>query len=139
MKTCFKCRRSLPESEFYKHPRMADGHLGKCKDCAKRDVRVNYAQRRSQYSRYDHNRNQSATRRAMKTVYGRRVDPQKQQARRIIMNAVRDGRAVRLPCEACGDLRSEAHHDDYTQPMKVRWLCFKHHRELEHGQVVTAR
>lgn len=41
-KVCFKCGRELPLSFFYKHPRMGDGHLNKCKECTKKDVSRNY-------------------------------------------------------------------------------------------------
>ena len=37
-KICFKCSQIKPLTDYYKHPQMGDGHLGKCKECTKKDV-----------------------------------------------------------------------------------------------------
>lgn len=37
-KICFKCNQSKSLTEYYKHPKMGDGHLGKCKTCTKKDT-----------------------------------------------------------------------------------------------------
>lgn len=37
-KKCFKCETEKPLNEYYKHKKMLDGHLNKCKACTKNDV-----------------------------------------------------------------------------------------------------
>ncbi len=42
---------------------------------------------------------------------------------------IKSGKLIRQPCEVCGEVKVEAHHDDYSKPFEVRWLCGNHHRE----------
>lgn len=128
MKTCFKCGRALALTEFYPHPRMADGHLNKCRACTRRDVRVNRAKRSDYYDRYDRDRYHADVGQR-RTVRSRGGDPQKRRARIAVGNALRDGVLQRRPCEVCGAARAEAHHEDYTRPLDVRWLCKRHHAQ----------
>ena len=53
MKKCFKCGAEKPLTEFYKHPKMADGRVNKCKECNKKDVRENRAAKVDYYRGYD--------------------------------------------------------------------------------------
>jgi hypothetical protein len=40
-----------------------------------------------------------------------------------VNNAIRAGKLVREACENCGDYPTHGHHDDYSRPLDVRWLC----------------
>jgi len=41
MKTCIKCGQNRPLSEFYRNPKMRDGHFNRCKCCCAADQRRN--------------------------------------------------------------------------------------------------
>jgi hypothetical protein len=70
----------------------------------------------------------------------RRANPGKVAARTALQHAVRDGRIVRGPCEVCGNANTHGHHDDYSKPLDVRWLCRKHHDEWHaNNQAKNAR
>lgn len=143
-KGCFKCGQQKPVDDFYRHPQMGDGRLGKCKECTKRDVSTNYAAKRDRYSQYEHDRNKSQSRREKRLQYQRnhrRKFPEKDKARRMVARAVKSGKLLRPNfCGCCGRFgQVQAHHTDYSKPLDVIWVCFVCHREHEHGQVVTAK
>ncbi len=139
-KECFKCHKIKDINQFYIHKEMADGHLGKCKSCAKKDVkdRYNDPEARKRINEYERRRFQIPERKKKTLEYQktRRAKYKgKNLARSKVRTAVRNGTLIKHPCEICGNVNSQAHHDDYRKPLVVRWLCFKHHRE-HHGQKV---
>jgi len=49
---------------------------------------------------------------------------------RIKVNSlIKSRKIIKMPCEKCGNIKTQAHHDDYNKPLDVRWLCHFHHRE----------
>lgn len=139
-KRCFKCGTAKPLGEFYVHSMMADGHLNKCKVCTKTDVRQRYGATRNERSAYERKRSRRPERKAQAGASarkGRLTRPDKYAARLAVANAVRTGSLIARPCETCGSTKVQAHHDDYSRPLDIRWLCFRHHREA-HGQIVVS-
>jgi hypothetical protein len=156
MKKCFKCGVEKEIDEFYKHPNMADGHLGKCKDCAKsyiNQARIENPEKlrlqdRTRYRRHhekrlaasaDYHRKHPDEARAWARRHAERY-PEKTAARRAFSNAVRDGKVKRQSyCSACeSTIRVHGHHEDYSRPFDVVWLCSKCHG-LRHAEINEER
>jgi hypothetical protein len=117
---------------------MADGHLNKCKECAKKDVQERYQLTKPERAKYDRQREKSPARKASKAQYQRNhraTNPERTLARGRVAYAIRTGKLARQGCEVCGE-KAEAHHEDYNRPLEVKWLCFAHHRAA-HGQKVS--
>jgi hypothetical protein len=148
-KVCFKCGHLKALSEFYVHPQMADGHLNKCKECAKSDSTAHRNANLEKVIKYDRDRYRNdlgtRTRAAISNKKNRVADPKRHaeysyakrrknpvraRAQAKLGYHVRKGNIVRQPCEKCG-APAQAHHDDYSKPLDVRWLCPTHHG-MEH-------
>jgi hypothetical protein len=147
MKVCRECKTEKPLSDFYKHPRMADGHLNKCAECVKSRVTKHREANLQKIQAYDKLRSNQphrvqARKDYLKTEAGKlskkkAMDayharyPMTRAAHVIIGNAIRDGRlAPETSCSACNSTEKiEGHHDDYTKPLDVRWLCESCHKE----------
>lgn len=131
MKTCFKCLAAKPLTEFYKHAAMGDGHLGKCKDCTRADVKRHRQENWETVRAYDRMRasqpHRVATRHRIVAEYEQRF-PNRKKANTAVSNAVRTGRLKKQPCWVCGE-KAVAHHPDYDRPLDVVWLCQSHHKQ----------
>lgn len=137
LKTCFKCGAEKPRTEFYRHPAMADGLLGKCKPCTRKDVRETRLAKHEYYKAYDiaryrNNEARRAQARASFTLAQERY-PDRKRAAEMVAKAIKSGQLVRQPCFVCGE-KAQAHHPDYSAPLDVVWLCVMHHRQA-HGLV----
>jgi hypothetical protein len=101
---------------------MADGHQNKCKSCTIQDV-----EKRRKHNKQD--LNWVLSERKRKREYLRKCKikfPEKKKARTIVQVELRSGRIHRHPCFVCGN-KAEAHHEDYSKPLDIIWLCRKHH------------
>jgi hypothetical protein len=57
----------------------------------------------------------------------------KKSAHMKVYFAIKKGVLKKGACEVCGEYPATAHHDDYSKPLEVRWLCNKHHSEHHRG------
>lgn len=62
----------------------------------------------------------------------RQRNPEKTKAHWTVQNALRNGKLIKQPCEICGKDKTHAHHDDYSQPLCVKWLCHTCHVDTHH-------
>ena len=54
----------------------------------------------------------------------------KANCRSYLNTYLKRGKIKKQPCQVCGELKVEAHHDDYSKPLEIKWLCREHHIDL---------
>jgi len=145
-KPWFKCGAEKPLSEFYKHPVMGDGHLNKCIECAKLDALKHRADNLERVRAYDRKRGDYPHRVAARAEYAkteacrvaaskgrknyRAKNPGRTRMYSEVSRSIKNGDIKKIPCERCGKTKNiHAHHEDYSKPLDVIWLCVKCHVE----------
>lgn len=154
MKTCFKCNVAKSLDEFYAHPRMADGRLGKCKQCTKKDVSEHRELNIEKVRAYDRRRGLTQERKLKNCERSKEIRlsgdvdainrlnqcnrrytekyPLKKKAKTAVRSALKSGKLLKMPCQVCGNEKVHAHHEDYSKPLDVVWLCVRHHEDVHH-------
>lgn len=126
-KTCRGCGRTLPLAAFWKQKRGRDGYNPRCKEClSPNPERVKAMREQAREWRRNNPKRHEANKRAYYARY-----PEKRAAKNAVYYALKRGTLARLPCEMCGNPQSQAHHDDYSRKLEVRWLCRAHHAQAD--------
>ena len=146
MKVCRDCHVEKDLSEFYKHARMGDGYLNKCKSCVKQRVNNHRDDNIEKVREYDRQRAKFPKRAEAKKAYSqtekykasqrvrmqRYIEkyPLKRAAHILVSSAILKGKIEKVSvCSVCNSTKKiEAHHDDYSKPLSIRWLCEKCHK-----------
>lgn len=111
----YNCKKCNGESQ------IKPGQTKRCKPCASR--------RAIEWQKNNVEKRRATDRRTKKRMY---ANPEKYQEF-LARQAVYLAKLPKKPCEVCGQIKAQAHHDDYNKPLDVRWLCHQHHVEW-HGK-----
>ena len=134
-KKCFKCNIEKYIDEFYAHKKMADGYLGKCKECTKKDSLEHRNKNIERIRAYDRKRGRLPHRILLnkhRAKWYRKHNPIEYAAHTLLSNAVRSGK-VKKPkkCLRCDKKTMiHGHHEDYYKPLNVIWVCQVCHKQL---------
>jgi hypothetical protein len=141
---CNLCSRTSEETRFYNRV------FSRCAECHAKCVRQNRAEKLEYYRAYDAKRFlEQPQRRERNEAYNKSsrgkevkkgniqkwqsLNQTKRKAHISVNNAVRDGVLEKpLACQVCGstERRIHGHHEDYSKPLEVIWVCPPCHREF---------
>lgn len=111
-KRCKKCG-SIKVIHGIKNPQLV---CLKCKAASLRRTRIKYAGGAAAYRRMHRDKS--------------KANYKKYLANKLIEGRIRRGVLLKQPCEVCKSTKTvHAHHEDYSKPLDIVWLCPKHHKE----------
>jgi len=127
---CPKCGVETATERFAVHNRLGAA-IGWCRQCHM-TYGKEHARPRSYHYRYRYRHVSSEHSRAIKARHRAR-HPDRIYARNMITRLIGKGVISRQPCSTCGSPNAQAHHEDYSKPLDITWLCYDHHM-AHHGR-----
>ena len=162
---CATCGKVLPVTDFYSEDTIR-GHTKRCKPCLKlykQEYNKKHPEKREAWRkayrathaanerrrRTEHPETVKEINHRMYLLHGekyrrivseyREQYPERERAHNVFRSAVRGGKLI-LPsvCECCGEEgRIQGHHEDYSKPLDVVWLCGRCHGDYHRGKYDT--
>ena len=143
---CSVCKKSLPVSDFYVANKENGRLFTECKECCKARTRKNRNEKIDYYRNYDkirasderrvestkkyrHSKKGLDAHQKRNAVY-RSNNVEKYNAHKKVTAAINGGKLKRpSTCSVCGcGGKIEGHHEDYSRPLDVTWLCQSCHK-----------
>lgn len=136
-KHCPSCKQTKPLDDFYRNLGRPDGHGAYCKQCHRAQATVLRKKYRRRHAKYFASPNGKAA-----FAKYQQKNQTKRKCQSAVTVALKTGKLIRATvCENCGrPEKLDAHHDDYAEPMDVRWLCRWCHKawHRKHGEAPNA-
>lgn len=134
---CKRCGKMLWEDEMVlcKRPEGQESYYTYCRTCHRIRNRLWLEKKRNQNPHYSRDqarkfRDTHPNYNSEWTQNNKAIHPLKTTA----YNRANRAELEMQPCEVCGDPNAYKHHDDYSKPLEVKWLCPKHHQRL-HAEI----
>lgn len=138
MLQCTKCSQVKTEDNFATDRKKKSGKHSHCRDCNRENVALwrelnperSMEITRKSGRRYHATEKGKATQKAANARYPKI----KIRAVSIANYLLRKGVIARDGCELCENPVADMHHEDYSKPSEIRWLCRRHHKQLHAGR-----
>ena len=95
----------------------------------KREENIEYYR---EYDRKNHKKNYKRNCEKIKKrkeIYTKKYS-ERVMARVIVRQAIKKGELKKQPCKICGEINGHAHHEDYSKPLEIIWLCTICHKKI---------
>lgn len=132
-KKCTHCEKLLDTSHFYIDNDKPSWFKPRCKDCERILYRVKRAKNNETFTAkdtryYQNHKEEIAQKRKNK------YSPEKAKAHWMVNTALKKWILTKWICQICGSDNAQWHHEDYSKPLDIIWLCRPHHMQLHHGK-----